>query len=322
MQGMDVGIMPVQLTFVGTDVSKDWLDVWLDPVKRHQRIVNTPAGYQELVDLLAPFGPAQTVVVAMEASGGYERALRAILLEAGFEVRVLNPFRVRLYAKSLGRNAKNDRIDARTITRYAQTAELHPQVLDRGREELVELVSHRRRLVDERVAISNQTAMLQNKALKAQNAARLALIDKQTAATEAQIKDAIGAMPDLVEKVKLLKTMKGIKDIVATTLVALLPELGLLDRRAIAALVGLAPFDHDSGKLKGTRAIAGGRSPVRAALYMAARAAAQSNSPLGAFYRRMIKAGKKPMVASVALMRKMLVIANAILRDKEPWKHA
>jgi transposase len=314
--------MPVHLTFVGTDVSKDHLDVWLDPVKRHQRVANTLGGYMELVDLLAPFGPPQSVVVAMEASGGYERGLRAFLLEAGFEVRVLNPFRVRLYAKSLGRNAKNDKIDARTITRYAQTAELHPQVLDPGREDLAELVSHRRRLVDERVAISNQTAMLQNKVLKAQNDARLALINKQTAEIDALIKAAISAMPDLVEKAKLLKTMKGLKDVVAATLVALLPELGLLDRRAIAALVGVAPFDHDSGKLKGKRAIGGGRSPVRAALYMAARAAAQSKSPLGAFYRRMIDAGKKPMVASVALMRKILVMANAILRDKEPWKHA
>jgi len=314
--------MALQLIFVGTDVSKDWLDLWLDPLKCHQRVSNDEAGHRDLIALLAQFGPPQAVLVAMEASGGYERALRSALLEAGFEVRVLNPLRVRLYARSLGRNAKNDQIDARVITRYAQTADTHPEVLDRNREHLAELVSQRRRLIGERVAISNHSALLQQAVLKAQNTARLALLDKQIDATDQLIGQAIGAMPTLVEKVKLLKTVKGIKDVVAATLVALLPELGKLDRRAIAALAGLAPFDHDSGKLKGTRSIAGGRAPVRTALYMAARAAARSASPLGDFYKRLIKAGKTTKVATVALMRKMLVTANAILRDNEPWKHA
>jgi transposase len=150
----------------------------------------------------------------------------------------------------------------------------------------------------------------------------LALIERQIEETDTLILEAIGTIPSLLAKVGLLKTMKGVKDVTAVTLVALLPELGRITRRAIAALVGLAPFDHDSGKFKGTRSIAGGRAAVRTILYMAARAAARSKSPLGDFYKRLIAAGKPPKVATVALMRKMLVSLNAIIRDNETWKYA
>jgi transposase len=314
--------MALPLTFVGIDVSKLWLDAWLDPLKRFERVSNDAPGWERLIELLRSLAIEAGLVIAVEATGGYEGGLRQALLEAGLEVHRLNPLRVRLYARSLGRNAKNDRIDARVIARFAQAAETVPETLDPARERLAELVSHRRRLVDERTAIGNQTVTLRSAVLQTQNRQRLALITRQIEASDALILDAIGQAPDLVAKAKLLKTMKGIKDITATTLVALLPELGRLTRRAIAALAGLAPFDHDSGQFKGTRSIAGGRAAVRTALYMAARAAALSKSPLGDFYRRLIATGKKPKVATVALMRKMLVTLNAILRDNMPWKHA
>ena len=314
--------MALPLTFVGIDVSKLWLDLWLAPQKRFERISNDAAGWVAIISLLKSLGDEAGLVVAFEATGGYERGLRQAVLEAGFEVRRLNPLRVRLYAKSLGRNAKNDRIDARVIARYAEAADTTPEILDTAREHLAELVSHRRRLVDERVSVSNQTNMLPCAVLQAQNRKRLALIERQIDETDALILGAIGQVPSLLAKRDLLKTLKGVKDITATTLVALLPELGRITRRAIAALVGLAPFDHDSGQFKGSRSIAGGRSAVRTALYMAARAAARSNSPLGAFYRRLVAAGKPPKVATVALMRKMLVTLNAIIRDNQPWKHA
>lgn len=314
--------MALQLTFVGIDVAKDWLDLWLAPLKRFERTSNDATGWAAVIGLLQSLGIAAGIVVAFEATGGYERGLRQALLEAGFDVRRLNPLRVRLYAKSLGRNAKNDRIDARVIARYAEAADTTPEILDPARERLAELVSHRRRLVDERVGVSNQTNMLDCVLLQAQNRKRLALIERQIDETNALILEAIGQVPSLVAKVELLKTLKGVKDITAIALVALLPELGRITRRAIAALVGLAPFDHDSGKFSGTRSIAGGRSAVRTALYMAARAAARSKSPLGDFYKRLIAAGKLPKVATVALMRKMLVTLNAMLRDNQPWKHA
>jgi transposase len=314
--------MALQLTFVGIDVSKEWLDLWLGPLKRFERASNDAAGWAVVIELLKPLGIEAGTVVAFEATGGYEQGLRRALLEAGFDVRRLNPLRVRLYAKSLGRNAKNDRIDARVIARYAEAAGTAPEILDPARERLAELVSHRRRLVDERVAVGNQTGTLHCVTLQAQNRKRLALIERQIDQTDTLILEAIGEVPSLVAKAELLKTLKGVKDITAIALVALLPELGRITRHAIAALVGLAPFDHDSGKFNGTRSIAGGRAAVRTALYMAARAAARSKSPLGDFYKRLIAAGKPPKVATVALMRKMLVTLNAMIRDNQPWKHA
>jgi len=314
--------MALPLIFVGVDVSKAWLDLWLAPMKRFDRISNDAAGWAALIEQVRTLGSAAGIVVAFEASGGYESGLRRALLEAGLETRRLNPARVRLYAKSLGRNAKNDRIDARVIARYAEAADTAPEILDAAREDLAELVSHRRRLVAERVAVENQTSMLRSGALQAQNRTRLALITRQISQLDAMIREAIGQIPSLLAKVRLLKTLKGVKDITAVALVSQLPELGRLNRRAIAALVGLAPFDHDSGTFKGTRSIAGGRAPVRTALYMAARAAALSKSPLGDYYRRLIAAGKLPKVATVALMRKMLVTLNAMAREGTPWKHA
>lgn len=314
--------MALHRIFVGIDVAKDWLDLWLAPLKRFERVSNDAAGWRAAIDLLEPLGSRAGIVVAFEATGGYERGLRQALLEAGIDVRRLNPLRVRLYAKSLGRNAKNDRIDARVIARYAEAADTAPEILDPAREHLAELVSHRRRLVDERVAVGNQTTTLLSTRLQVQNRKRLALIERQIEETDALILEAIDQAPSLAPKIELLKTLKGVKDVTAVTLVALLPELGQITRRGIAALVGLAPFDHDSGKFKGSRSIAGGRAAVRTALYMAARAAARSKSPLGEYYRRLIAVGKLPKVATVALMRKMLVTLNAMIRDNAPWKHA
>ena len=314
--------MALPLTIVGIDVAKDWLDLWLEPIKRFERLANQPAGWAALIERLWALGPQAGIIVAFEATGGYERGLRTALLGAGFAVRRLNPLRVRLYARSLGRYAKNDRIDARVIARYAAAAETVPEILDPVREHLAELVAHRRRLVDEQVAISNRTAMLQDAGLKAHNRERLALLERQIGETDRLIRDTLSGAAPLVAKLQLLTTLKGVKQGTAATLVALLPELGRLTRRAIAALVGLAPFDHDSGQRKGTRSIAGGRAPVRTALYMAARAAARSKSPLGDYYRRLIGAGKTAKTATVALMRKMLVTLNAMLRDAQPWKHA
>lgn len=315
--------MALLRTFVGIDVSKDRLDLWLEPLKRFEQASNDAAGWTAVIDLLNSLGiePAG-LVVAFEATGGYEAGLRQALLEAGFEVRRVNPLRVRLYARSLGRNAKNDRIDARVITRYAEVADTAPEILDPARERLAEQVCHRRRLVDEHVAVSNQTGTLRCKLLQAQNAERLALIERQIEKTDALMLETIGHIPTVAAKLRLLKTLKGVKDVTAITLIALLPELGRLTRRAIAALVGLAPFDHDSGKLKATRSIAGGRAAVRTVLYMAARAAARSKSPLGDFYNRLVAAGKPKKVATVALMRKMLVTLNAMVRDHQAWKHA
>jgi transposase len=322
MQGRDLRIMALPLLFVGIDVSKASLDVWIESQKSSESFGNDPDGWKALIDRLAALGAAAGIVVAFEATGGYERGLREALLRAGLQVRRLNPARVRLYARSLGQLAKNDRIDARIIARYAQTADLHPEVLDPARERLADLVAHRRRLIDERTAIGNQLETTSVPELRAHHCQRLAVLAKQTEETDRLIAEAVAQEPTLLAKVALLKTLKGVKDVTAITLIALLPELGTLTDRAIASLAGLAPFDHDSGRYKGQRRIGGGRRAVRTALYMAARAAARSKSPLGEFYNRLRERGKSAKTATVALMRKMLVILNAILRDQQPWSHA
>lgn len=314
--------MAQSLVFVGVDVSKEHLDAWIEQGRQERRFPNDAAGWQAVLEWLTTLPAFADAVVAFEATGGYEHGLRQALLAANVTVHRLNPQRVRLFARSLGRHAKNDRIDARVIARYAQIAHTKPEVLDESREQFAELVAHRRRLVDDRVAVSNQLAMMRLPEVIKQQRARLTLLERQIAKTDALIQAALGAEPAFQDKLRLLTTLKGVKQVTAATLIALLPELGTLNRRAIAALVGLAPFDHDSGRLKGQRAIAGGRSSVRSVLYMAARAAANSKSGLGRFYKRLIDQGKTAKVATVALMRKMIVILNAILRDQQPWKEA
>ena len=312
--------MALSIQFVGIDVAKNWLDVWVEALKRYERFSNDAQGWVLLMMMLDGLGPRSGISIAFEASGGYERALRSTLLEARYAVFRVNPLRVRLYARSLGRNAKNDRIDARTIARFAAAIEAHPEILDPQRERLAELVLHRRRLVDDRTALTNQLGTVQSIDLRTQFRQRLAQIERHITKTELLIHNLVDASPVLVQKIRLMKTLAGVKGITAASLAALLPELGTLDRRAIAALVGLAPFDHDSGRMKGKRCISGGRASVRIVLYMAARAAARSKSSLGAFYAKLIADGKTPKVATVALMRKMLVTLNAMLRDGQPWK--
>lgn len=224
--------MALQRIFVGIDVSKDWLDLWLEPAKRFERVSNDAAGWAAILGVLNSLGVAAGLVVAFEATGGYERGLRQALLEAGFDVRRLNPLRVRLYAKSLGRNAKNDRIDARVIARYAEAADTMPETVDPARERLAELVAHRRRLIGERVALGNQTGILGCRLLQTQNRKRLALIARHIEQTDALIREAIGQIPSLLAKLELLKTLKGVKDVTAIALLAQLPELGGITRRA------------------------------------------------------------------------------------------
>lgn len=314
--------MALPFVFVGIDVSKDHLDLWVDGLKSARRFTNDAAGIKALVEFLTERGPRAGVRIAFEATGGYEGALRVALLEADFYVARLNPHRVRLYARSLGQLAKNDNVDARIIARYLAAAETRPEVLDPARERLAEIVSHRRRLLDDQTALGNQLKITRDKLLRAHHEERLKLLRKQIEATDQLLAEAVDGTETLQAKISLMKTVKGVKRVVAVTLAALLPELGHLNRRAIAALAGLAPFDRDSGKMKGKRTISGGRAPVRVVLYMAARAAALSKSPLGAYYARLIKEGKAVKTATVALMRKILVTLNAILRTGQPWKHA
>jgi transposase len=197
-----------------------------------------------------------------------------------------------------------------------------PETLDPARERLAELVGHRRRLVEERVAVGNQTATLRSPLLQAQNRERLALIERQITQTNALIRQAVGETPSLLARRALMMTLKGVKEITAITLLALLPELGRITRRAIAALAGLAPWTRQSGRWKGKSLIGGGRASVRAALFVAALAAGRFNPALKTFRQRLIDAGKPKLVAVIAVARKLLTILNAIIRDQTPWQSA
>jgi transposase len=308
------------LTWIGIDVAKDSLDIAYSSVSGAQRrlVENSPAGH---VSLLEKLPPQATVRVVVEATGGYERALVTALIEAGYRVAVVNPRQVRDFAKALGILAKTDRIDALVLARFGE--QVQPRLLEEDpstRAELMQLVGRRRQLIDLRTMESNRLA--QSTARAAQKSIRhvLKLLEKEIDQLEAEIARLLQSDDDWRTKIELLSSVPGVAKVTSATLVAEVPELGRLNRQAIAALVGLAPFNDDSGRHRGTRRIAGGRSAVRHVLYMAALSARRCNPVIHAFAQRLAAQGKKPKVIIAACMRKLLVILNTMLKNNTPWK--
>lgn len=304
--------------FVGIDVSKAWLDAHRHPDGRHARFDNDAAGWTALLHWLAE---APVVRIGLEASGGYERAVAEQLTDAGYTVRVLDPARVRYYARALGRLAKNDRIDARTIAEFTAHSDLPTKAPDRARDRLAELLNLRDALIDSRTALANVAEHLRDKQFVRTTKTQLAKLDRDIARLERHLEQAIAANPEFTRLSRLLRSAKGVGRVLAATLIARLPELGSLTSRQIAALVGVAPFDDDSGPVKGIRHIKGGRARVRHVLYMATLVAAtRSNPALKAFYRRLLARGKLPKVALVACMRKFLAILNTLVAKGQTWR--
>ena len=259
--------------------------------------------------------------LVVEATGGYERALVTALIEAGYRVAVVNPRQVRDFAKAMGILAKTDRIDALVLARFGQ--QVQPRLLEDDptqRAELMQLVSRRRQLIDLRTMESNRSE--QTTARAAQKSIRhvLKLLEKEIAQLEAEIARLLESDDDWRGKIKLLSTVPGVAQVTSATLVAEVPELGRLNRHAIAALVGVAPFNDDSGRHRGTRRITGGRAAVRQVLYMAALSARRCNPVIHAFAQRLAAQGKKPKVIITACMRKLLVILNGMFKTNSPWK--
>ena len=300
----------------GIDVSKDWLDVALWPKKAQLRVTRDRAGYAELASWLRHHEVAR---VGLEASGGYEIEVIDALNDEGFEVVRLNAQRVRMFAKAKGRLAKNDRADASTIAQA--TAILVEQLPDKRRRDLDPLVEHltyRSRLNDWITDCTNQLEHLADKALRGRVTARKAALAEEIAQLDKIIAALIDQREDWRAIARRLRTVPGVGPMLAATLIAFLPELGRLPRRAIAALVGLAPYDHDSGNHSGERHVKGGRTTIRRVLYMAAIVAMRHNPVIAAFAERLV--GKKPKVIIVACMRKLLVTLNAMLRDESDWQ--
>jgi transposase len=301
---------------VGIDVAKDRLDVALGPAGPGFVVDNSPAGWKALQQRLTGLPVS---AIGLEASGGYERGVLRTLLAAGFSVRLINPFRLRQFAKALGVFAKNDRLDARVIARFLAQMPTRAAVRHPAAERLAELVQARRQLSEELVRLENQSAPVADALLKRLLQRRRARLRADLLLLDKRLAEQIAADAALAARARLLRSVPGVGPVLAATLLALLPELGSLSRQQIAALVGVAPFDHESGKFQGERRIWGGRAGVRSALYMAALSGSRCNPVLQAFHARLKAAGKLPKVALVAVMRKLITTLNAMVRDGREW---
>lgn len=308
--------MPQFTPKAGIDCSVERLDVHLHPLGVGFAVGNDAQGWRSLAQRLAE---AQVEVVALEASGGCERPVCHWLIEQGYSVRLLNPQRVRQFAKAAGRLAKNDRVDAEIIARFVSVIPTRPMIRRRELERLAELVGARAQLLEQLTVSENQARRHQDKLLRRLDSRAALRLRADIQTLDRRIAELVQGDPSLATKNALLRSMKGVGPVLAHTLLAFLPELGLLSRKQIAALVGVAPFDDQSGKRQGLRYIQGGRAVIRAPLFMAAMVAGVRNPLLKACRERLRAKGKKPKVAIVAVMRRMITILNAILRDEKPW---
>ena len=310
----------MESVFVGIDVSKDRLDVHLLPSEEAFSVERTSAGVGALAERLVQLSPE---LVAMEATGGFETLVAAGLASAGLPLAVINPRQIRAFAQAVGKRAKTDPLDAQVIARFAQAVLPDPRpVAGEEAQALGELVARRRQLVEMMVAERNRRRTVTRSRLIKGIDRVLAALQHELTALEQDIDETIRGSPVWREAEDLMTSVPGVGDKTARTLLAELPELGRLDRKQIAALAGLAPYNRDSGRFKGQRRIGGGRAPVRTALYMAALVAARRNPMLKPFAQRLKAAGKTPKQAIIAVARKLLTILNAILRDKQPWQTA
>lgn len=301
---------------VGVDVSKLRLDVSVLQTGAEFQVGNDAAGWAELVERLTV---GKVKAIGLEPSGGYERDLARALRKAGLPVRLVNPYRVRQYARAMGRLAKNDRIDAAMIARFTAQLPTREARHDPVIEQMAELVGARRQLSDDKVRLGNQLEQMRDPTLRRMTRQRLKRIETEMVLIGKRLAQIIASTPNLAGKDRIIQSFLGAGPVFSITLLALVPELDELDRRELAALVGLAPFDDDSGRRAGKRSIWGGRAEVRHVVYMAALSAARSNPTLKAFHQRLIAKGKPPKIAIIAVARRMLGIIVAMLKKGEHW---
>lgn len=302
----------------GIDVSKSWLDVHVLPQRATLRVANTYDGIRKLKRWLRQFDLG---LVVIEATGKWHRQVRRSLYAAGIAVAVVDPFRVRMFAKACGILAKTDRIDAHVLAQFA--AVMAPAVrapAPQAMEALAELVTARASAVAEETALKNQLSAATSPFLKRQLGRRIDRIAKDIAALEREILRCIRADPGLARRYDILTSITGFGPVVATTLIACLTELGTCSRRQIAMLAGVAPVADDSGERQGVRVVWGGRPNVRRALYLAAITAARFNPDLKPFFDRLIGDGKAAKLAIIAVARKLVVLANILISENRTWQ--
>jgi len=305
---------------VGIDVSKGTLDVQVRPTDARWTVANDDRGIRALVAQLQTTAPAQIVI---EATGGYEVAVVSALAAAGLPVIVVNPRAVRDFARATGQLAKTDQLDAGILARFAEQVqpEIRP-LADAEQQELDALLTRRRQLIEMLTAEKNrlqQVFVARGSRVKKSLTAHIAYLTRELGRAETDLAALVRQSPIWRERDDLLQSAPGVGPVLSLTILAALPELGRLDRKAIAALVGVAPLNRDSGLFRGKRMIHGGRAPVRTALYMGALVATRHNPVIKAFYQRLLAAGKPKKVALTACMRKLLIILNAMVRQQAPW---
>jgi transposase len=306
-----------RLIFVGIDVAKEHLDIAVRPNGKSWTIQNNEQSTMELAQQLKELQPE---VVVMEATGGLEVSVASVLAIAGLPVTVINPRQVRNFAKSTGKLAKTDTLDAQVLAHFAEAIRPEPRFLsDEQARQLQALVGRRRQVTEMLVAEKNR-AHMSHQTVQKRLKEHIAWLEKELEDLDKDLRQSIQESPVWREKDQLLQSVPGIGPITSSVLLASLPELGSLDRKKIAALVGVAPFNRDSGNMRGKRSVWGGRAHVRSMLYMATLTATRHNPVIKDFYTRLIQAGKAAKVAITACMRKLLTILNAIIRHTQPWR--
>ncbi len=305
-------------TYVGVDVSQDTLDIAAHPRQQVMQFRNNEAGISGAVTYLKRLVP---VLVVMEATGGLETSLAAALSASGIPVAVVNPRQVRDYAKSMGKLAKTDTIDAQVMADFAATVHPEPRPLaDAQTRELKDILTRRSQLNEMLTAEKNRLSRA-HRPVSDHIKAHIAWLEQELGEMDSKLHQLIKESPIWREKDNLLQSVPGVGPVLSTTLMAELPELGSLNRKQIAALVGVAPLNRDSGKFRGKRSVWGGRAKVRVALYMATLVATRHNTVIRCFYERLIAAGKAKKAAITACMRKLLTIINAMMKHHTPWHY-
>jgi len=302
--------------YIGIDVSKATLDVASLPNGESWTVTNDDLGLAELTPRLVALAPA---LVVLEATGGFEMLAAITLAKTGLPIAVVNTRQVRDFAKAMGQLAKTDALDAGILAEFAQRVRPEPRPLPDAAAQLLDsLLTRRRQLVDMLTAEKNRLGFARGPVKRDINR-HIRWLEKRLADVDGDLQDAIAASPLYQAKADLLRSVPGVGPVTTLTLIAALPELGHLSRHQIAALVGVAPLNRDSGTMRGKRMVWGGRAPVRAVLYMAALVGIKHNPVLRRFYERLRAAGKPFKVAVTACMRKLLTILNAMLHQNRPW---
>ena len=304
--------------FVGIDVGKKALDVHVHGLANEAQFHNDAEGIRLLVDSMRQLSP---MLIVTEATGGYERQMVAHLAAAGLPIAVVNPTRVRRFADSLGQLAKTDKIDAQAIAHFASVVRPPVRALKSEEEQyLGDLLDRRRQIIAMQTAEKNRLHTSPGR-IRCDIEEHVDWLAVKLSELDKEIADMIRDSQEWREKAALLRTVPGVGPVTAATLLADLPELGTLNRQKIAALVGVAPFNRDSGKKRGKRRIFGGRAAVRRTLYMATLVCTKHNPVIKRFYDSLVERGKEKKVALTACMRKLLVILNAMVRKQEAWRH-